>query len=365
MRRSYFRVQPPLVLYRLREDRSEGAVGRPNWLRSVNLISRDSRPLGSTCRLRIWVRFAAQNPLCFQAFKSEIGFVWCFCISPSRRRLLTRAACYKRDCHLESHCRARTLAFEVRALNGRRHNGTYRRHRINRTGRNGPEPDPQHERPRLHGCGLQPHGVQGRRIPQRCGQGAQNHHRGALDRGNGFAVEAAAQSHADGEGRSGGGRFHRDGAAPPRTGRLHHRRRQLAFPRYHPPHQIPGKQGPALRRHGRFGRRGRRAFRPLHDAGRQPQSLAAGEGHLPGHLRQDAIGRALLRLDGRRRRRPLRQNGPQRHRVRRHAAHLRGLPASEGRARHVERGDAPGLSRLEQGRAGQLPDRNHPRHPGL
>ena len=40
---------------------------------------------------------------------------------------------------------------------------------------------------------------------------------------------------------------------------------------------------------------------------------------------------ALLRLGRRRRRRPLRQDGPQRHRVRRHAAHLRGVPAHEGR----------------------------------
>ncbi len=39
--------------------------------------------------------------------------------------------------------------------------------------------------------------------------------------------------------------------------------------------------------------------------------------------------RALLRLGGRRRRRPLRQDDPQRHRIRRHAAYLRGLPVDE------------------------------------
>jgi len=44
-------------------------------------------------------------------------------------------------------------------------------------------------------------------------------------------------------------------------------------------------------------------------------------------------GDALLRLGWRGRRRPLRQDGPQRHRVRRHAAHLRGLPAPQGRSR--------------------------------
>ncbi len=122
-------------------------------------------------------------------------------------------------------------------------------------------------------------------------------------------------------------------AAPPGTRRLHHRRRQLALPRHHPPHQIPGKQGHAVRRHRRIRRRRRRPLRPLHDARRQRRGLAPGQRHLPGHLRQDPRWRAVLRLDGRRRRRPLRQDGPQRHRVRRHAAHLRSLPGHEGRAR--------------------------------
>ena len=60
------------------------------------------------------------------------------------------------------------------------------------------------------------------------------------------------------------------------------------LPGHHPPHEIPGEQGAAVRRHRRFGRRGRRAFRSFHDARRQPAGMAAGEGHLPGDLRQDA-----------------------------------------------------------------------------
>ena len=40
----------------------------------------------------------------------------------------------------------------------------------------------------------------------------------------------------------------------------------------------------------------------------------------------------LLRLGGRERRGPLREDGPQRHRVRRHAAHLRSVPAHAGPA---------------------------------
>ena len=50
------------------------------------------------------------------------------------------------------------------------------------------------------------------------------------------------------------------------------------------------------------------------------------------HRRQSRRRHALLRLGRRRRRRPLREDGPQRHRIRRHAAHLRGLPADEATA---------------------------------
>ena len=79
--------------------------------------------------------------------------------------------------------------------------------------------------------------------------------------------------------------------------------------------------------------------------------------------RQGGRRRAVLRLGGRERRRPLREDGAQRHRIRRHAAHLRGLPPDEDRPRHERRRDAPGLRRMEPGRARLLPDRDHPRHP--
>ena len=53
--------------------------------------------------------------------------------------------------------------------------------------------------------------------------------------------------------------------------------------------------------------------------------------------RQGRGRRALLRLGGRKRRRPLREDGPQRHRIRRHAAHLRGLQPHEDRPRPERR----------------------------
>ena len=96
--------------------------------------------------------------------------------------------------------------------------------------------------------------------------------------------------------------------------------------------------------------------------GREPRGLAAGEGDLPGHRGED--GRhALLRLGRGGRGRAFREDGAQRHRVRRHAAHLRGLPVHAGRAGHERRGHARGLRRVEQGRAGQLPHPDHQRHP--
>ena len=92
-------------------------------------------------------------------------------------------------------------------------------------------------------------------------------------------------------------------------------------------------KGHSLHRHRRLRRRRRRALRPVDHARRQSRGVAAREGDLPVHRRQGRRRHALLRLGGRRRRRPLRQDGPQRHRVRRHAAHLRGLPAAQGRPR--------------------------------
>ena len=97
------------------------------------------------------------------------------------------------------------------------------------------------------------------------------------------------------------------------AGRHHHRRRQLAFHGHQSPHQVSGGEGHPLHRHGRFGRRRRRAPRPLHHARRQSRCMAACERDLPGDRRQSGRRNALLRLGGRRRRRPLRQDGAQRH----------------------------------------------------
>ena len=84
---------------------------------------------------------------------------------------------------------------------------------------------------------------------------------------------------------------------------------------------------------------------PSHHARRLARRVAAREGDLPGDRRQGGGRHAVLRLGGRRRRGPLRQDGPQRHRVRRHAVDLRGLPPAEGRPRPDRRRNARGLRR--------------------
>ena len=142
-------------------------------------------------------------------------------------------------------------------------------------------------------------------------------------------------------------------------------RRQQPLPRHQPPRCRPARTRHPLPRRRRLRRRRRRAPRPLHHARRQRRRLAARQTHPASHCCQNQRRRTLLRLGRRGRRGALRQNGAQRHRIRRHAAHLRGLPHPQRRPRpHLPR-NARRLCRLEKNRAGQLPYRHHRRHPRL
>ena len=71
----------------------------------------------------------------------------------------------------------------------------------------------------------------------------------------------------------------------------------------------------------------------------------------PGHRGEGRGRRARASTTWAARRRPLREDGAQRHRVRRHAADRRGLRPAAARARPVERRAARRLRRVEQGRA--------------
>ena len=108
-------------------------------------------------------------------------------------------------------------------------------------------------------------------------------------------------------------------------GRHPDRRRQLPLPGLDPAHPVPEGEGHPLHRHRRLGRRGGCAQGAVDHAGGQSRGLAARQADLPGDRRQGRRRHPVLRLGRARGCRPLRQDGAQRHRVRRHAAHLRGV----------------------------------------
>ena len=169
-------------------------------------------------------------------------------------------------------------------------------------------------------------------------KGTQGPRRALASRRWSALLKTPAPRDADGQGRQAGGRVHRAAAPAPRAGRHHHRRRQLALRGHHPPHEVRREpracstSAPACP----AARKARGAARASCPAARPPPGRTSRTSSRPSSAKVDD-GVALLRLGRRERRRPLRQDGPQRHRVRRHAADLRGLPPDEGRPRH----DAP------------------------
>ncbi len=153
--------------------------------------------------------------------------------------------------------------------------------------------------------------------------------RGLAGRPGGPARQAA-RAVADGAGR-GGGLDHRRAAAAAGAGRHADRRRQFLLRRRHPPRQGAGGEADRLcrRRHQR--RRVGPGARLLHDdrrpggdgAAPRPDLRHAGPGHRQDRAHARPRGRPRHRRTGlpalrRERRRPLRQDGPQRHRVRHH-----------------------------------------------
>ena len=84
---------------------------------------------------------------------------------------------------------------------------------------------------------------------------------------------------------------------------------------------------------GRLGRRGRRAAGPGDHARWSARSVGRARADLPRDRRESRGWRALRRAHGPARRRALREDGAQRHRVRRHAAHRRGLRPAAPRRR--------------------------------
>jgi hypothetical protein len=167
-------------------------------------------------------------------------------------------------------------------------------------------------------------------------QGSQRHqgHRRAFHRGNGQQAQAAAAGDDAGEGRQAGGRIHRATHPAPRTGRHHHRRRQQ--PLQDTIRRVKYVESKGLLYIGTGVSGGEEGARhgPSIMPGGSPEAWPHVKDIFQSIAAKVPRRHALLRLGRRGRRRPLREDGAQRHRVRRHAAHLRGLPAHARRPRH-------------------------------
>ena len=172
---------------------------------------------------------------------------------------------------------------------------------------------------------------------------------------------ASAQGHDHGQGRRAGGRGHRATAPAARTRRHHHRRRQHPLHRHRTPRRAARRRwacassAPA----SPAARKARARARPSCPAGRRP-TWEVLQPDLREHRRQR--GRRALRHPHRpRRRRPLREDDPQRHRIRRHAAHLRGLCTASRPPGFRTDEMADVFDALERRRPGELPDPDHRR----
>ena len=120
--------------------------------------------------------------------------------------------------------------------------------------------------------------------------------------------------------------------AAARAGRHPDRRRQLVVRGHAPPRSGAARAGAPLRRLGVSGGEEGARFGPSMMPGGSDGGVGADQGRARGDRREDRR-RPVRHARRARRRRPLRQDGAQRHRVRRHAAHRRGLRRAAPRPR--------------------------------
>ena len=117
---------------------------------------------------------------------------------------------------------------------------------------------------------------------------------------------------------------------------------------------------PHLHRHGRVRRRGGRAPRPVDHGRRHPANPMRASRAILTAIAAKFEGEPCCGLARHRRRRPFRQDHPQRHRICRHADDRRDLRHPARRARHGAQGrSATVFERMEQGPAQLLSDRDH------
>ena len=243
-------------------------------------------------------------------------------------------------------------------------NGQAGGYRAHRSGGHGAEPGAEHQRSWLPRRRLQPHHLQSDPFPGKRSARYGHHRRLHANRLH-RQLETPPQTHLDDPGGRRRRREHRPAAAFARRRRYHHRRRQFQLQRHHPPNARGGSGGQTLHRRGHQRRRRGRALRSVDHARRLQNSLGIRQTHTAVGGRQSPGWRAMLRLGRRRRRRSLRQDGAQRHRIRRYAADLRSLSFAVGRSGYGRERDQRSVPALEQRQARVLLDRNHGQYPGI
>ena len=212
-------------------------------------------------------------------------------------------------------------------------------HRCRRAGGDGLEPGPQPRQPRgQHGRDLQPQPRQDRAPDRRAPGGGVRSGRDV--RGVRGVAEQAPDGDHHGQGGCGHGCRDRRARGRVRAGRHHRRRRQRPVHRHDPPREGGARDRDQLRRRRDLRRRRGRAARPVDHARRLGRVLGDPRPDPEVH-RRDRRGRAVRHARRPRRRRSLREDGAQRHRVRRHAADRRGVRPDPPRHRQ----DAPPRSR--------------------
>jgi hypothetical protein len=212
------------------------------------------------------------------------------------------------------------------------------RHRRHRPRRHGRKPHPQHGQ---HGFTVAAYNrttSQGGRIPRPGAPRARASWAHTPWRSWWRPAEASAPRDDAGQGGRSGGRFDRAADPAARAGRHHHRRRQQPLSRTPTGARRPWRpRGLLYIGTGVSGGEEARARAQHHARRHRPAAWPHVKPIFQAIAAKTDERRALLRLGGRRRRRALRQDGAQRHRIRRHADDLRDLPDDEGGARSVQR----------------------------
>ena len=246
----------------------------------------------------------------------------------------------------------------IKARAARKRRRIYGGYRFGRPWRDGREPRAQHGREGAPRCRLQPNHRQDRCLYRRSRQPRPAPDRLPQPEGACGRSRAAAPDRHHGPGRHAGRRDGPGARGRTRQGRHADRRRQRQLPRHAPARRRVHDARPRFPRRRRLRRRGGRPPRSLDHGRRHAEGVGARREDHARHL-GEVRGRAVRRARRPRRRRPFRQDHPQRHRIRRHADDRRSLRRHARRPRLFAGRDGRHLQHLERRPAEVVSDRDH------